>query len=224
MGRLKFHILRLSSMWAKIICFSLLRCCSIFLETTVIIWFHRFYFWDVFLSSCREVFTPPCSICFFLLSSGKWLRVSSSSLVLIWSMCDFLANCSAVLSSCILEMLWQKLCLLCVTAVVGASKPCAGMSYRIPLGSVAAAGPCWEEGCQLHGAGVITQASLADGREAHHVLYRVRYCLCNDFPEKIPLYIYIYILEVPSQLAANYNFQDHFSRRNTALFLKCCTI
>lgn len=82
------------------------------------------------------------------------------------------------------------------------------MSYRIPLGSV------WQQwglavrkAASCSGAGVITQASLADGREAHHVHYRVRHCLYNDFPENICLYIciYIYILAVPNQLA-NYIF------------------
>lgn len=68
------------------------------------------------------------------------------------------------------------------------------MSYRIPLGSV------WQQwglavrkAASCSGAGVITQASLADGREAHHVHYRVRHCLYNDFPENICLYICIYI-------------------------------
>lgn len=98
---LKSHILEHTSLWVKVICLSLFSCCSIFLETAGTIRFKRCDSFEVLLvSSCREVFivhphSPQLPLPPFF-SSGKYLQVSYSSLMLSWSVCDFLSNCSSV--------------------------------------------------------------------------------------------------------------------------------
>lgn len=136
-------------MWAKVICFSWLCCCSIFLKTTVTVWFHRFYSFEMYsFIPIGKCLPHPAPFGFFLLSSGKCLKVSYSSQVLIWSMCDFLANCFAVLP-CYVGSAVTVVFTVCDCGSCGIWT-LSGNEERDSLGvCVAAAGPCWKEGCQL---------------------------------------------------------------------------